>query len=107
MFSSFASKAQEADKLMIRDIRNINVAECLEKIKLVRLLFTNVLQHTRSVLYHAQPGAGAPKKGMPGYCQFSSQVEINAAEVVGALIGLLEKESLSSKVDGKSAGSSS
>lgn len=82
---------------MIRDIRDIKIAECLEKIKLIRLLFTNVLQHTRSIVYQPQPGAGAAKKGMPGYTQFSSQVEINAAEVIGALINMLEKEVLISK----------
>ena len=77
---------------MIRDMRNIKVSECLEKIKLIRLLFTNVLQHTRSIVYHAQPGAGAPKKGMPGYTQFSTLVEINAGEVIAALISMLERD---------------
>lgn len=92
-FQQFEEKASENGKLMIKDIRDIKLNDTIKAVEQICQLIKKVLIPTESqTIYIPQSGAGIPKKGMPGFTQYITQVEINIAEIIKLLLFVIDLE---------------
>ena len=78
---------------MIKDFRDMRLNDAIKTVQQISNLVSKILTPTESsTIYIPTSGAGVPKKGMPGFTQFITQVEINIGDIIKLLLVVLDSE---------------